>query len=187
VLGLSGLSVPSSQAQQPAAPQSNNDLLGGLSSPPPSSSQFASPLPSTFSPAPPAQPARSPDPFASLTQTPRQGSPFQFQQSVKSQPPPTAPAAVDLLGGLGSAAPPPAPAQNNSIAHDDDEWDFASAVPTPETKEITVTEEDVKIVFAVSRETDSTLLIKSRISNKTPSPVTQLTFQSAVSKVCLFH
>lgn len=133
---------------------------------------------------PATQPSRStPDPFAALTspgQIPRQASPFQFQQSVKSSA-----GTADLLGGGIASAPRPSSslAQATTASHDDDdEWTFASAVPDT-TKEITVSNTSVNIVFNISRESDTVLLIKSRISNNTPAPVTDLTLQVAVSKV----
>jgi len=40
----------------------------------------------------------------------------------------------------------------------------------------------VNVTFNVARESDTVMLIKSRISNNTAQPVTDLTFQVAVSK-----
>lgn len=186
VLGLSGMTVPQQpQAQQPPAQQSTLDILGGFtnSGPP---SQISSPTPSTFAHAPPPQAARStPDPFASLsTPGPRQASPFQFQQSIKPQPTGgSSSGTADLLGGLGAPAPSSNLAQSSTAA-DDDEWTFDSAVPDT-SKEISVVNSSVKVDFTVSRESDTALLIKSRISNNTPAPISELTFQSAVSKVRL--
>ncbi|KAF2018511.1 VHS-domain-containing protein [Aaosphaeria arxii CBS 175.79] len=179
VLGLSGFSGQQAHNQQPGAAQSIVDLFG--SGPP---SQAASPLPvsaSSLTTAPSSQPARStPDPFAALSsQAPRQASPFQFQQSIKSQPSPKPSGSVDLLGNASS--PSAFTAQSTAAATDDDDWTFTSAVPDT-SKEIVVINSAISIHFSVSRESDTTLLIKSRISNNTPAPVTELTFQSAVSK-----
>ncbi|KAF2466837.1 ADP-ribosylation factor-binding protein-like protein GGA1 [Lindgomyces ingoldianus] len=177
VLGLSGMSSPQpqTQIQQPSTPKPNFDLLGGLTSSGPLS-QVPSPPPSAFPQPPPSQPARfTPDPFAALASpTPRQASPFQFQQSIKPQP-----------SGMG--APHPAPSSNlaqasSMTANDDDEWTFASAVPDT-SKEITVNNTSINVVFHVSRESETVLLINSRISNNTSMPVTDLTLQVAVSKV----
>ncbi|KAF2122503.1 VHS domain-containing protein [Lophiotrema nucula] len=182
VLGLSGISLPQTQPQQPAAPSSSFDLLGGFSSPKPTS-QITSPAPSqtSFAQAPIGQAARStPDPFAALTSpAPRQASPFQFQQSTKPQAPGTA----DLLGGTVAPRPSSRLAQNATAAphDDDDEWTFASSVPDT-SKDITVNNTGIKVDFNVSRESDSVLLIKSRISNNTPAPISQLTLQLAVSR-----
>jgi ADP-ribosylation factor-binding protein GGA len=105
-----------------------------------------------------------------------------FQQSVK--PPPTASGTVDLLGGAI-----PAPTSNlahstTAAANDDDEWTFASAVPDS-SKEITVNNTIVNVLFKVSRESDTVLLIQNHISNNTSQPISDLTFQVAASKVCL--
>ncbi|KAF2752035.1 VHS-domain-containing protein [Sporormia fimetaria CBS 119925] len=172
VLGLSGIPVP--QAQTSPSPQSMPGLGDIFSGP---SSKVSSPRPQ-----PPAQPTRStPDPFASLTsQTPRQASPFPFQQSIKS-PQPATTTSVDLLDvgpPASSSAPQPAPTTDNTS---DDEWTFTSAVPSTQ-KEITVTNSALNITFTVTRESDTVLRISSRMSNNTASPVTELTFQSAVSK-----
>lgn len=175
VLGLSGMPVPQSQSQPPkTSAQQINDLF--------TSSQASTPR-QTASPAPPAfaqPPARSPDPFAALTSTPRQGSPFQYQQSVK-QPPPAS-ATVDLLGGAVPAPSSSLAQSSTSAANDDDEWTFASSVPDT-SKEITVTNSSINVLFNVSRENDTVLLINSRISNNTPLPIANLTLQIAASKV----
>ncbi|KAH7393965.1 VHS domain-containing protein [Phaeosphaeria sp. MPI-PUGE-AT-0046c] len=174
VLGLSGMPVPQSQPQPTkTSAQQINDLFASSQASTPR--QPSSPAPPAFS-QPPARPARSPDPFAALTSTPRQGSPFQYQQSVK--PPPTAPPAVDLLGG---AVPAPSSNLAQSAANDDDEWTFASSVPDT-SKEITVTNSSINVLFNVSRENDTVLLINSRISNNTPLPIANLTLQIAASK-----
>ncbi|KAF1839767.1 VHS-domain-containing protein [Decorospora gaudefroyi] len=174
VLGLSGVAVPQSPAQQKTSVQAINDLFA--SGPKPIQPQIASPNPALSQPPP--QPARTPDPFAALASTPRQNSPFQYQQSVK--PPPPASGAVDLLGG-GISAPTTNLAQSTSTANDDDEWDFASSVPDS-SKEIIVTNTSVNVLFNVSRETDTALLIQSRVSNNTPLPISGLTLQVAASK-----
>ncbi|KAF3047405.1 hypothetical protein E8E12_003662 [Didymella heteroderae] len=176
VLGLSGVPVPQ---QQKASNQAITDLFaaGPRSTPPPQ--QISSPPPSaTFSPAP-AQPSRTPDPFAALTSTPRGGSPFQYQQSVK--PPAPASAAVDLLGGDMSGPTSNLAQSSTSAANDDDEWTFASSVPDT-SKEITVVNSSINVLFNVSRETDTNLLINSRVSNNTPLPISGLTLQVAASK-----
>ncbi|KAF2177913.1 VHS-domain-containing protein [Zopfia rhizophila CBS 207.26] len=178
VLGLSGMSVPQPQIQQPSAPPPNYDPFGAITSSGPPS-QVSSPPLSTFAQPPPTQPSRTtPDPFAALApSTPRQGSPFQFQQSIKPQP--SGPS--DLLG-MGAPTPSSGLAQSSSVAaNDDDEWNFESAIPDT-SKELTVSNTSVNVVFKVSRESDTVLLINSRISNNTPQPVTDLTFQVAVSK-----
>lgn len=71
---------------------------------------------------------------------------------------------------------------STSAANDDDEWTFASSVPDT-SKEITVTNSSINVLFNVSRENDTVLLINSRISNNTPLPIANLTLQIAASKV----
>lgn len=174
VLGMSGMPVPRSQAQHRTSAQAINDLFAA--SPAFTPPQISTPPPSTFAQAP-AQPVRTPDPFASLAAAPRQASPFQYQQSVKSPPP--ASAAVDLLGG--AIATPTSNMVQESAADEDDEWTFASSVPDT-SKEITVTNTTVNVLFNVSRENDTALLIQSRISNNTSLPISGLTLQVAASK-----
>jgi ADP-ribosylation factor-binding protein GGA len=182
VLGLSGVPVPHPQAQQKkASAKQITDLFASTQTPPPP--QISSPQPSAFSQSL-AQPARSPDPFAALTSTPRQGSPFQYQQSVK--PPSSASAAVDLLGGAISAPTSNLAQSSTSAANDDDEWTFASSVPDT-SKEIVVTNTSINVLFNVSRETDTTILINSRVSNNTSLPIVGLTLQIAASKVSQPH
>ncbi|KAF2738244.1 ADP-ribosylation factor-binding protein GGA1 [Polyplosphaeria fusca] len=177
ILGLSGMTVPQAQPVQTAPSQGNFDLLGGLSGTA-SSSQLSSHAPPTFATQPPPQAARStPDPFAALASpSPRQASPFQYQQSVR----PPAPGSADLLGGA-PARPSSSLAQAPTVPDDDDDWTFASAVPDT-AKDITVSNTTINVVFNVSRESDSVLLIKSRISNNIPAAISELTLQVAVSK-----
>ncbi|KAL6703471.1 ARF-binding protein [Coniothyrium glycines] len=176
VLGMSGMPVPQSQPQR-TSNQAITDLFGSTGTPTPP--QIKSPAPSSSFSQPSFAPARSPDPFAALASTPRQGSPFQYQQSVK---PPSAPsAAVDLLGGAISTPSSNLAQSTASAANDDDEWTFASSVPDS-SKDITVTNTTVNVLFNVSRESDTTLLIHSRISNNTSVPIAGLTLQVAASK-----
>lgn len=176
VLGLSGMPVPQSQK---ASNQAITNLFNA--GPKLNQPQVASPPPSTFS-TPPPQPARTPDPFAALASTPRQASPFQYQQSVKP-PAPASSGVVDLLGGA-ITTPATNPAQDTNAANDDDEWNFASSVPDT-SKELTVNNTSIHVLFNISRETDTVLLIQSRISNNTSLPISGLTFQVAASKVTL--
>lgn len=178
VLGLSGMPVPQAKAQPKKTPaQQINDLFAS-SATTPTPPQISTPPPSSFS-QPSVQPARSPDPFAALASTPRQSSPFQYQQSVK--PPSSVSATADLLGG--GPVPSSNLAQSNiNTTNDDDEWTFASSVPDT-SKEITVTNTSINVLFNVSRENDAVLLINSRVSNNTPLPIANLTLQVAASKV----
>ena len=176
VLGLSGISFSQTQTQPPTSAPSN-DPFGSITSPP-TLFQTSSPAPASL-PKPSTQTSRStPDPFAALASPgPRQASPFQFQQSL-------APSRASDLLGMGSSVPSSGLAQNSSAtANDDDEWTFEAAIPD-QSKDITVNDTSINVVFNVSRESDTVLLIQSRISNKTPKPITDLTFRVAVSKVC---
>jgi ADP-ribosylation factor-binding protein GGA len=159
---------------QPAPSQSaSTDLFGSLSGP---SSHSITP-----SPQQQQQPAqKKADPFAALSNSnSRSGSPFQFQSRA---PAPAAPAAApasssfDLLGGAAPTASAPVPVA------DDDEWAFSSALPD-KPQDLVVVNSSVKAVFTVSRPNSSELTIASRITNSTTKPITDLTFQLAVTKV----
>ncbi|KAJ9647142.1 ARF-binding protein [Coniosporium tulheliwenetii] len=107
--------------------------------------------------------------------------PFQFQQSLKPAPSPSA-ALFDFSDdtstpALTSKPPPPATA----TAPADDDWTFTSALPDSPNS-ITVTNSAIKTVFSVSRQSDDAILISSRISNNTAQPISELTFQVAVTK-----
>jgi hypothetical protein len=173
--------------QQKAAPPmyspppqgSNFNLFNSFTSGSQPSSKAATPIPSTSQQQQQQQQhANSLDPFASLATSSRQPSPFQPAPS-KAPAPSSQP--VDLLGisnSNGTAAATTAPTSSH-----DDEWEFSSALPDQPT-EITVTNSPIRTIFAVSRSGDTELLIQSRISNSTPQPVSDLTFQLAVTKVC---
>ena len=100
--------------------------------------------------------------------------------SVK--PPAYAAGTIDLLGGDISGPSSNLAQSSTSAANDDDEWTFASSVPDS-SKEITVVNSTINVLFNVSRENDTTLLINSRVSNNTPLPISGLTLQVAASKV----
>jgi len=144
----------------------------------------ASPQTNLFSPAPSqaqqhAPPQQKADPFASLAGSSRTASPFQFQQSFK--PPPTS----------GSPAPAGKAASRpiSLISNGDDDWAFSSALPPQqaESKDIQVTDSSIKAVFTVSRPPGANdwLAVESKITNNTQQPITELTFQLAVTKVCI--
>ncbi|KAF2767094.1 VHS-domain-containing protein [Teratosphaeria nubilosa] len=124
--------------------------------------------------------AKQSDPFASLATPPRGNSPFQFQQSTKAPPQPPQPSSgIDLLGmGNGTSAAKPQPA--------DDEWTFSSSLPDQPT-EVVVTSSNIKTIFTVSRISDTDLQILSKISNATAQPISDLTFQLAVTKGYTLH
>ena len=189
----SGMSSPPPQNPQSTVPKPNYDPFGSISSSqPPLQQSVASP--SSFFPQTQPQQTQQPllssvHPFAALSSpAPRQASPFQFQQSVKpAAPPPSSSALLSLSGSsnLGRSSTHSRPISNTAASNDDDEWTFASAVPD-QSKDISVSNTSVNVTFNVSRESDDVILIKSRISNNTSQPVTDLTFQVAVSKVSFF-
>ncbi|PSK53987.1 hypothetical protein B9Z65_7793 [Elsinoe australis] len=169
---------PPQVSQAPQPPRANYDPFGslGVSS---STPKPTSPLPNAnlF-----AKPSAAPsDPFASLSSSnSRTASPFQFQQSA--QPPPTSqqqPSSLLNLGTTSNGQPPAA-------APADDEWTFTSALPQDQAHQIAVTNSAIRTVFSVSRPAgaEDWIQIESRISNATAQPVSDLTFQLAVTKVC---
>ncbi|KAI9666234.1 MAG: hypothetical protein M1821_004169 [Bathelium mastoideum] len=170
----------------PSQTKPNYDPFGSIVSAQPMSKP-ATPTPSFSSPPPPnqTQPPRI-DPFASLNApTPRQASPFQFQQSIPQQP-----AQSSLLDFSTSNAPhtPSAPSNstqqsNGAIASGDEEWTFSSALPDS-SHDLTVVHSSIHVLFHVSRqpEPDNVILIQSQISNNTAQPISQLTFLLAVTK-----
>jgi ADP-ribosylation factor-binding protein GGA len=170
-------SMPSIFSQPAPPPQ---DLFGSISGP---SSHSITPSPQQLQP-----PQKKPDPFAALSNSnSRSGSPFQFQSRAPAPAPaPAAPASsnFDLLGG-GVPAPtttsaPPVPVT------DDDEWAFSSALPdAPQEQELVITNSAIRTVFAVTRPNNTELVVSSRISNSTAQAIEDLTFQLAVTKVCL--
>lgn len=195
--------------QQPSIPKPNYDPFGTGTI---SSSALATPAMSSVygqqppaSQQPPAQQQQQPrDPFASLSKsaTPRTGSPFQFQQSINRAASPAAPPSRPLstsntasLLDLGSSAPqpsaPPPQAQSTNgttiaAGAGDDEWTFSSSLPD-QPHDLVVTNTNVNITWTVSRppEEQGTILIKARVSNNTPSPISDFTFQVAVTKVSI--
>ncbi|OCL15288.1 ADP-ribosylation factor-binding protein-like protein GGA1 [Glonium stellatum] len=189
----SGISSPPSQNQQSAVSKPNYDPFGSISDSQPTLQQTVAPS-SYFSQTQPQNTQQllrsSADPFAALSSpAPRQASPFQFQHSVKPTAPPPSSSALLGLGSssnLGQSSTPSHSISNMATSNDDDEWTFASAVPD-QSKDITISNTSVNVTFNVSRESDDVILIRSRISNNTPQPVTGLTFQVAVSKRYSLH
>ncbi|KAF2399872.1 VHS-domain-containing protein [Trichodelitschia bisporula] len=166
-----------SMFQQPATQPAYN-AFSALASPPP---QASTSRPQSAQPA-----ALKPDPFAALTShAPRQASPFQFQQSISPPVQTSSP-----LGRGNFSAPPPAPTAAPAAAPvtaptaaADDEWTFASALPDA-LPELTVTNSALNVVWAVSRPPDApdVIEIKSRVSNNTALPVSDVVIQVAVTK-----
>lgn len=169
---------PAPQAQKP-----NYDPFGIISAshstPKPQSP--AHPPQLIGQPAP--QPQKAADPFGALASPPRQSSPFQFQQSVK--PTPAQPTSSSLLGDLSSQVGSTAASSTATPRiSTDDEWTFSSALPE-QPQDLTVTNSSIRTVFHVSRPSNAEnyMMIESRISNNTATPISDLTFQLAVTKV----
>ena len=148
--------------------------------PPPQSFNPSQTLFSGSSPKPTqaVQPPTKSDPFASLTSshTSRQASPFQFQQSI--QPP-------SVLAAKPPQNPQPSLISTNADEQQDDEWNFASALPVQAPSTITLTNSSLQITWELSRPTSRPILveIKSKISNNTDVPISNITFQVAVARV----
>ncbi|KAL9528187.1 ADP-ribosylation factor [Sphaerulina musiva] len=174
----SGSIFNTTQKATPAqTPASNFSLF----SPQQPSSKSATPIPASLQ----QHQAKKSDPFASLATPPRQASPFQHASHSKASS-----QNLDLLGmgstsNGSSSSPAPSTSTTSTItptpAAVDDEWEFSSALPDQPT-EITVTKSTIHTIFKVSRSNDSEILIQSRISNATAQPITDLTFQLAVTK-----
>jgi hypothetical protein len=120
----------------------------------------------------------------------------QFQtpsQSAFSPPPPSNDPFAFLSGSKSPAqqpSPAPAPAPVATASNDDDEWNFASALPPeapskPKEHRGTVSNTNVRIEFIAARtaQASNALNMKFAFSNNTPLPVSELHFQLAVTKV----
>jgi ADP-ribosylation factor-binding protein GGA len=154
-------------------------------------SNAPSPNPQAASPPPQAQqsPPKPADPFASLStasSTPRQPSPFQFQQSV--HPPSAAPASglIDIGSTPSQAsapvqAPPAQAAPPAQQSNGDDEWNFSSALPD-QPANMTIVNSNINITMTVSRQGD-VVVMDSKTSNNTTQPISNFAFQLAVMKV----
>lgn len=111
------------------------------------------------------QPSQKPAPSTSM---------FDFTSSIPQQKPPA--------GSSTSANQ-----QTNGVSADDD-WNFSSALPEdnlPSATSLVVSSKEVEIVFDVSRQKteDAIIDVVARFSNKTANPITEYTFQIAVTKV----
>lgn len=126
---------------------------------------------------PPAQQPPS-DPFAALTQPVRQSTP---------QLTSTTPSMFDFRSNTSTPNPNVTKAP---VSTDDDEWAFESALPEntelPSSNVITLTDSVINITAEAGRKSssDPLITISFKYSNKTPMPISELTFQAAVSKVC---
>lgn len=186
VAGQSTPSMPSVSATQHAGPPKPDysafSAFSGISQP---ASARNTPPPSIFqqqqiAPKPPQQPIS--DPFAALSSPLRQSAPH-F--------PPAPQAASSNLFDFGSPASTPAAASVTPVAApvDDDDWAFSSALPesndSPLSNNITVNDTSVYILLHASRQSpsDPVINLSVKFSSRVPQPITELTFQVAVTKV----
>jgi hypothetical protein len=93
------------------------------------------------------------------------------------------------FGAPPAQAPAPAPA-TTSTSTDDDEWAFSSALPDalPTSNDLTVNNTNLKIFLNATRDASvqDQINLSLAFSNNTDQPVSELTFQAAVTKVCFF-
>ncbi|KAJ5208671.1 hypothetical protein N7449_003050 [Penicillium cf. viridicatum] len=175
---------PQSQQQAPTAFKPNYDILASMNSSRPVSQ---SPTPvmgvspqvqSTATPPPAA------DPFASLISASPRATPSPFQPPAQSQPAPASSSLLDLVGGPG---PSPQPARQAAPV-EDDEWDFASALPAsnalPSTNKIQVLNSQLRVDFAARRVPNQPrqIHVVAIFSNTTSQRIGDLHFQVAVEK-----
>ncbi|KAL1836392.1 hypothetical protein VTJ49DRAFT_5216 [Mycothermus thermophilus] len=105
--------------------------------------------------------------------------------------PPSQPSSTDPFAALASLSPtPPAPAQSAAApANDDDEWNFASALPPeapqlPKEHRVAVSNTALKIEMVALRAaaTDAAVQLLFAFSNNTAQQLTELHFQLAVTR-----
>ncbi|KAI9847270.1 MAG: hypothetical protein M1837_002856 [Sclerophora amabilis] len=187
---------PQGSIASPQPSQPNYSAFSSFASQPPS--QSITPVPSLLQqPQPPpqqSQPLRpATDPFASLT-TPafRQASPFSAQQQQQQSSQTSNPSSDLFSLGGPNVHPPPSTGQpnnnNNNIKGEAEEWTFASSLPEttlPSQNTVTVSNSTVGITLSASRDQTSvemTITLKVTFSSNDPRPITDLTFQTAVTK-----
>lgn len=137
----------------------------------PSTSKNNTPQPPNYQQSAFATPAPAADPFAALT-SPKLATGF----SNMSKP----------------ATPAPAPAPTASQANDDDEWNFASALPAdtpalPREHRAVVNNTGLKIDMLANRTTgtSNSINLLFAFSNNTAQLISEVHFQLAVTKVGL--
>ncbi|RAH70234.1 VHS domain protein [Aspergillus aculeatinus CBS 121060] len=129
-----------------------------------------------------ATPSPALDPFASLVSAgSRQASPLPSGKASSSQPP-----AGSLLDLIGSEPAPPANSQTK--AREEDEWNFASSLPEsnalPSMNRVQVLNSTLRIEFMARRHPQQTQQIHlvALFSNGSNQPLSELHFQVAVEK-----
>ncbi|KAL2268472.1 hypothetical protein VTJ83DRAFT_3318 [Remersonia thermophila] len=128
--------------------------------------------------------------FSSLTSAPASQSATP-QPSKPAFSPPSQQPSADPFAALASLSPtPPAPAQSPAApANDDDEWNFASALPPeapqlPKEHRVAVSNTSLKIDMVASRATaaDAAVQLLFAFSNNTAQRLTELHFEVAVTR-----
>lgn len=139
----------------------------------PSTSKNNTPQPPNYQSSAFAAPAQAADPFAALSSS-------NFGTGFPGNSKPATPAPKP-------AAAPAAPA---SQANDDDEWNFASALPTdtpalPREHRAVVNNTSLKVDMLANRTTatSNSINLLFAFSNNTAQPISELHFQLAVTKV----
>lgn len=142
----------------------------------PSTSKNNTPQPPSYQSSAFAAPAQAADPFAALSSS-------NFGTGFSSNSKPATPAPKP-------AAAPAAPAAPASQANDDDEWNFASALPTdtpalPREHRAVVNNTSLKVDMLANRTTatSNSINLLFAFSNNTAQPISELHFQLAVTKV----
>jgi hypothetical protein len=145
----------------------------------------------------------NPDPFAPANRIPsRHSSPFDFQQqpfplpaaleatpSGGQAPPQIAQAGLATGGGGGGSSSNSSNQLGSGAANDNDDWTFTSALPDaapmPATSEVTVTNTALNVVFSISRPWSEVPCVRiiTQFTNNMAQPISEVTFQVAVSKV----
>lgn len=158
--------------------------MPGFGFPSPSQSQ---PTSKSTTPAPTTAPSQPPQPTNQQRQAPAPADPFASIASIgQRQPSP-----FDNFKQQASPNPATTPSQttqtsNGASNNDADEWQFASSLPAS-TNEVLVSASPVHIILVVTRPvgSDTSLSLLARFSNASASPITDLTFEVAVTKVRL--
>lgn len=128
-------------------------------------------------------------PAASQSGTPQPQASSAFK-SPQSQHPAADPFAA--LASVGTPSQSTTPAPQAAAANDDDEWNFASALPAqaspsiPREHKATVCNGDIKVEMFAKRSAGSSSAVQLlfSFSNNTAQPIQQVHFQTAVVKVC---
>lgn len=126
--------------------------------------------------------------FNSGPSTSKNNTPQPPNYSSSAFNPPSAPAS-DPFAALASSNVPQAPVA--AQANDDDEWNFASALPTeapavlPREQKVVVSNTSLKIDLLANRTTatSNNINLLFAFSNSTAQPISEVHFQLAVTKV----